>query len=82
MENETLREYIKRFNETLKRVVIPNDGAIMTALGAGRKPSWFFVSLINKPVDNLAKLMEMAYKEMDVEEMLDEMYKDIWANLY
>lgn len=44
------------------------------------KPSRFIVSLYNKKSKNLAVLMEKAYYEMEVQDMLEEKYKEFKTN--
>ncbi|KMZ63548.1 hypothetical protein ZOSMA_3G00250 [Zostera marina] len=74
--NETLREYVKRFVETLNRVERPSDSASIMAFKAGLRPTRFAVKITKDPPADIADLFEKAYSAMDVEEMLEEKYKE------
>lgn len=73
-------DYVKRFNDTLGREICLKDSAVIMTFRVGLKPNWFTVSLYNKKPGNLAIVMERAYNEIEIEDMLEEKYKEIRAN--
>lgn len=75
--NESLRGYITRFNETLIKVVRPSDGAAIMALRAGLRPTQFLLKITEEPPTSLSKLLERAYKEMDLEDAMDQRIKEV-----
>lgn len=74
--SETLREYVKRFAETLNKVERPSDSAIIMAFKAGLRSTRFAVKIAENPPIDIADLFEKAYCAMDVEEMLEKKYKE------
>ncbi|KMZ68651.1 hypothetical protein ZOSMA_234G00260 [Zostera marina] len=74
--NETLREYVKRFAETLNRVEQPSGSAAIMAFKVGLRPTRFAVKIAENLPINIADLFEKAYNAMDIEKMLEEKYKE------
>lgn len=69
--NETLREYIKRFSIAVHQASSPSDEVATLALILGLKASNFTTKLAKKLPATLHEVIDKAYHEMDVEEMLE-----------
>lgn len=65
-----LQEYIKRIVVAMQLVDKPSNETAIFALQLGLRNSNFVTSLIRNPAALLAKVMQKANQEMDVEEML------------
>lgn len=63
-EAETLRQYVKRFSETMERVVKTEDSALIMAFSVGLKPTCFVVKLLNKKPKTLDDVNKLAYETM------------------
>lgn len=66
---------MKRFNETMERVVKTEDYALIKAFRPGLKSTHFAMKLFNKKPKNLVDIMRLAYEAMEVEEMLEEKFR-------
>lgn len=67
-------ETIKRFSETMKKVV-------KVALREDLKPSHFSMYLSRTSPKFLAQILEWVYKEINVEDILDKRYKETRPNI-
>lgn len=74
-------ETIKRFSETMKKVVKLQVNAAIMALREDLKPSHFSMYLSRTSPKFLAQILEWVYKEINVEDILDKRYKETRPNI-
>lgn len=67
---ESLRNYITRFNKEALQVDDTNDKVILTTLMGGLQPSRFMFSLSKSPPNTLEELMVKAEKHINAEEAM------------
>lgn len=72
-----LQEYVKRFATTMQSVDRPSNEVAIIASQQGLQASNFAASLARNPTSSLAKVMNKAYHEMHVEEILEGKLKKV-----
>lgn len=74
--NETLRKFMNRFSLAMRSVNRLFDEVAILALQPGLKESNFLASITRDPTYTLDEVTKRAYREMDIEEMLEGNFKE------
>ncbi|GFZ08175.1 hypothetical protein Acr_19g0011120 [Actinidia rufa] len=70
-ENESLKEFVKRFNQAILEVEDPSDKVIIMAMMEGLRPGPLFDSLSKNVPENLSALQSKADKYIAAEELAE-----------